>query len=492
MNELKYRSPESVGMPSGAVLEFLDYIREIRYNLHSFMLLCEGDVIAEGYFSPHGAGDKHRLYSCSKSIVALAVGRLLGEGHIKLDSPLVSYFPQITDCDATLAEITVEDALRMAVPMSANPYTDFVKRSPNDVVTEEPWIECFFSGKRLTDKPHGHLFSYNSHASYMLGALTERLVGCSFIDYLRPVFDKIGVSGDVQCVRSPEGIAWGSSGVLMKPRDFAKVAQLILDKGEYEGEELLPREFMERATSKQIDTRYEPTGYPGSYGYGYQIWIEPHGFGLHGMLGQCAFCFPDKRFLFVCTSDEPDYLGKIYYGATRLWRSIGDKPLREGKDFKALKRELKALKCERSFGEPFSPTEKFIESERYNLSENPMGIDWFELSFDNCGGVLHFSRLGEEKLLRFGRALPYEGSFPERRYYGMQACTPSGRCPRALNTAFWTSPERLMIISEVVDTLLGEVSFVFEFYRDMVAMKVSSHGEGIFGEYKGIAKGVKE
>jgi hypothetical protein len=73
MNEFNYASPESVGLPSGAVLDFLDFIRLVRFNLHSFILIKDEKVISEGYYAPFNETDKKRLYSCTKSIAALAV-----------------------------------------------------------------------------------------------------------------------------------------------------------------------------------------------------------------------------------------------------------------------------------------------------------------------------------------------------------------------------------------------------------------------------------
>ena len=94
MQSLTRVRPESVGMPSSAVLEFLDFIEETRFNLHSFILIKDGKIISEGHYAPFTSDDKHRLYSSTKTIAALAVGKLVGEGLASLDAPISHTSPR--------------------------------------------------------------------------------------------------------------------------------------------------------------------------------------------------------------------------------------------------------------------------------------------------------------------------------------------------------------------------------------------------------------
>ena len=495
MNEFNYASPESVGLPSGAVLEFLDFIRLVRLNLHSFILIKDEKVISEGYYAPFNETDKKRLYSCTKSIAALAVGKLIGDGLAELEKPIISYFPEIECTDERLRRTTVEDVLKMAVPLSVNPYCVNPGSDADAVTTDRPWVADFFSGCGVSDKEHGHVFNYNSHGSYILGALVKKLTGLDFLEYLRPVFDKIGVSRDIECVKSPEGIAWASSGALMTTRDFARIGLLLLNKGEYHGEELLPRDFMEKATSKLIDNFFEPDAPSRTSGYGYQIWVEPHGYGMHGLLGQLVFCFPEKNFLFVCNSLEPkkkNYQEKLYFCAEKLYASIKDAPLSEGEDYVRLRTALKGLKIDRAFGAAHSPLEGKVGKKRYALSDNKAGFSWFELEFGEDTGVLRYEKRGEVKELIFGYGRYADTRFPETKYYGMVMNKPSGKEPRTLVTASWTMENKLLIISDISDTLLGTLSMTFEFWDDKVALNMVKVGEGNFGEYQGLYFGKQE
>lgn len=479
-------------MPPSAVLEFLDYIEKTNYALQSFALIKDGTLICEGYYSPFKADEKRRLYSSSKSIAALAVGKLVTEGLVSLDAPLVSYFPEyVKGCDARLAAATVEDALIMSLPLSSNPYGVFEKKHPDDVTTMDSWCKDFFSGKLVCDKPKGTLFNYNSHASYILGALTDRLVGKSFIEYLRPELDKIGVSADIDCVKSPEGIAWASSGVLATTRDFALIAQFMMNLGEWDGEQLISREYMERATTKRIDTAFELCDAPNTCGYGYQIWMHPHGFGMYGMLGQCAFCFPDKSFIFVCNSNVKAYLPTIYYAAEKLYDSIDNAPLAADESSACLAERLFSLRYCTARGAARSPIENELCGV-YELSQNPMGIDKMELDFGKANGIFRMWKNGEIKEIPFGYGECVDTVFPQK-YYSMVFTPHVGdRFPRTLSAGAWTGDRRLMIIMDISDTLLGRLTVTLEFADDGgLAMKMVKNGEGLLGEYQGVAIGKK-
>ena len=486
------RTPESAGLPSRAVIDFLDYIEECGYALHSFILMKDGDIISEGYYSPFNKDRKHRIYSCSKSIVSLAVGGLVGEGLVSLDAPLVSYFPEITECPEILGAVTVEDALKMTLPMSESPYNERVAGDPDHITTADSWIASFFSGKALSDKPRGHLFRYNSHASYILGALVERVAGMQFYEYLRPVLRKIGVSEDYECVKSPEGIDWGSSGLCLRLEDFARIANLMMNRGEWQGEQLLPREYMERATSKQIDTRYTGGGSANQYGYGYQIWIEPLGFGMHGMLGQVAFCFPERGFVFVANSCEPEYRDVIYRGARELYKAIADTPLSESPDTAILSERLSGLRYNQIFGTEDSPSSGELFGQSFEIADNPSGITELSLSRDGDVGRLELIKRGERKRLDFGIGKMLETTFPETKYYSDVFTVPSGRELRALTTGYFTSEHRLIISVEIADKTLGQMSIVIERTDRGIAVMMTKVAEAILGEYQGMLIGKRK
>ena len=283
-------SPESAGIPSRAILNFLQRIDAERICMHGFLLVRHNRIAAEGYWAPWSAERTHRIYSVSKSFVALAVGMMIDEGKLALDDRVAEYFPDKLpeELHSWLAASTVRDLLMMATPHSTTSYT----RGDPD------WVWTFFN--RTPSHPPGTIFSYDTAATVVLTATVERLAGMPFLDYMRPRFlDRIGFSADAWCIRTPEGVSWGGSGVICRLRDIARVALACMNGGMWGDERVLPEAYVRAATSNQIDNAIR-----GNCGYGYQIWREKeNGFSFRGMGSQYAICFPDQEFLFTCIAD---------------------------------------------------------------------------------------------------------------------------------------------------------------------------------------------
>ena len=484
IKDLKFVTPESEGLSSESILEFIDFFKELRINLHSFIIVKGGNILAEGYYKPFDKDTKKRIYSCSKTITSYAVGKACGEGLVDLKAPIVSYFPEITDPHPVMATVTVEDVLMMCVPLENSSYCRFASPDGPEVTEDDDWTKLFFEGGAVTDKPSGRLFRYNSLGSSVLCDMIKRVTGKDFLDYLRPELDKIGVSEDIDCIRSSTGFQWGASGILTTTRDFAKMGELLLHKGEYMGEQLLPRDYMERATSRLRATIHGEDVKTGSYGYGYQIWTEPYGYGMHGMRGQVVYCFPDKDFMVVMTSNEPDYSVKYYYAASRLYKAIADKPLPENNAaYGELCQALGDLKIDRSFGAAHSEWEKKISGKTYIMNENSMGLERIRVDIGEGEGIFSFTVRGEEKKLRFGLGEYADTTFPDKTFYGKRSNVRSGREFRTLVTGSWTAEDTLFIIADVSDDTPGSLGISLEFFGDSLAAELRGTGEGILDRY---------
>ena len=336
IKDLIYTTPESVGAPSSKISEFLDNVELMRLNLHSFLMARGGRIFAEGYYKPIDEKFCHRIYSITKSFVSLAIGRLVGEGKLSVSDKICELLPEYYDeslANNWLRELTVEQMLTMTTPMSSSNYSKGTEapksESPNKLLSSG-WAESFFRGTEKHDRPNGMLFRYDSTASYVLGVLVEKISGMPLLDYLRPVFDKLGVSRDIKCVKSPDGYSWGSSGIICALRDLAKVGELLMNLGECDGEQLIPRNYMERATSRLVDITNDNGAKMYADGYGYQIWTHKHGCAMIGMNLQRVICFPDKDFLFVCNGnsankkDAAAHYELLYLAVLGVYRAIGE------------------------------------------------------------------------------------------------------------------------------------------------------------------------
>ena len=293
---LSHVSPESRGMPSEAIIAFMDDLEQNNFNMHSFMLIRNEKVLAECYWPFFNAEKQHRMYSVSKSFTSVAIGMMIDEGRISLDDKVADFFPEYLSPD--MHPFVFQATIRHLLMMSTfNPSTSYSWNSPD-------WVATFFQDTKEKTEP-GSRFSYDTAATVVLCAIVEKLNEKLILDYMRPVFDEIGISKDIWCIKSPDGRSWTGSGILCTTRDFARFGLLCLNRGAWDGKQLISREYMEAATSFQIDNSGRGVGTELGFGYGYQFWcLRDGGFACYGMGGQLALCLPNKNLLLITTADN--------------------------------------------------------------------------------------------------------------------------------------------------------------------------------------------
>ena len=473
-------SPESLGIPSQAILNFLQRIDAERIGMHGFLLVRRNRIAAEGYWAPWSAERKHRMYSVSKSFVALAVGMMIDEGRLTLADRVADYFPDKVPATLHpwLAASTVRDLLMMATPHSSNSYT----RDDPD------WVWTFFN--KFPSHPPGTIFAYDTAATVTLTATVERLAGMPFLDYMRPRFlDRIGFSADAWCVRTPEGGSWGGSGVICTLRDMAKVALACLNGGQWGAERVLPAEYVRAATAKQIDNSLG-----GNDGYGYQIWCErENGFSFRGMGSQYAIAVPGKEFLFTCIADTqgapagsaiPDVMWE------EIYPHLADAPLPEDRDAQAaLAAKLARLTVLPLPGNVTAPVAAAVNGAWYALEDNPMGITRMRLTFNGEQGTWEYTNGQGDNLLHFGIGRMLSGTFPQRNYFGKQIGVIPGTEYACLASAAWIDEQTINLEVFITDDYLGGLRISFAFKGDEISIFMTKQAEWFLDEYSGFAGG---
>lgn len=473
-------SPESLGIPSKAILNFLQRIDAEHICMHGFLLVRHNRIAAEGYWAPWSVERKHRMYSVSKSFVALAVGMMIDEGKLTLNDYVANYFPDKLpeNLHPWLATSTVRDLLMMATAHSRTSYT----RDDPD------WLWTFFN---LTPShPPGTIFAYDTAATVVLTAIVERLSGKPFLDYMRPRFlDRIGFSADAWCVRTPEGGSWGGSGVICTLRDMAKVALACMNGGMWGDERVLPEEYVRAATSKQIDNSIR-----GNHGYGYQIWCEKeNGFSFRGMGSQYAFCYPDKEFLFACIADTqgaPSGSPIPQVMREEIYPHLADGPLPEDREAQAaLAEKISQLAVLPLPGKPDAPVRSKVDGAWYALEENQMGITRMRLSFQGDQGTWEYTNAQGDNVLPFGIGRVVCGKFPQRNYFGGQIGTSPGIEYECMTSAAWIDEQTLNMEVYITDNYLGGLRISFAFKGDEIAVFMTKQAEWFLDEYEGFAGG---
>lgn len=492
VNDFIYKKPEEEGLSSACILKFIERLKDRKVNLHSFMIVRNGNILTEAYYKPFHKDFMHRVYSSSKTYVAMAVGMLVDEGKLKLTDKILDFFPefQSDEQDEWLKTCTVEDALKMSVPMRTDTYF---------ALDYKEWAWTFFNHpiRSKSLKPAGTVFNYNTSGTFILDVLVEKIAGKPFLEYMRPIFDEIGVSKDIWCVQSPDGYSWGGSGVICTLRDFAKFGEFILNKGEYKGKQLISRAFMERATSKQISNIEENqfTMYR-NYGYGYQIWINKYGYCLSGMGGQMVFCFPEKNFMFVCQGDtqaNSDTDLPYLYEQTvyELYQHLDEPCDIDNKAYMCLQNELKNLALNVDYGVAYSSFSEEINGKKYVLKENNMGWKWFSLSFEKDSGKLRYENARGVKEIVFGLNSLKKGTFPETHYYDTQVMVSGNREFACLADGSWTEEKKFLLRVYIIDNSFGNCFMTFGFKDDEVGLMLNKRAEFFMEDYAGFAGGRK-
>lgn len=484
IQDLQFASPESQGIRSEDVLEFIRLLEYQKINLHSFLIAKNGKIVAEGYVPPFNKDFKHRIYSASKSFVALAIGRLITEGKLTLKDPIAPYLADYIDTELHpwKQEITVEDCLTMSLPMSkVQPPAEDANR----------WCHSILNHS-VAERPAGTLNHYDFGAD-LLAVVAGQVAGKEFLEILRPIFDAIGVADDIRCIKTAEGVSWGGSGVICTLRDFAKVGEFVLNKGMAGGKQWIDRTFMEKATTKQVSNFYKNDYHPlHTGGYGYLFWITPEGFALRGMGCQQIFCFPQKGLMFACQGDTQsgnDSQAFRVYDLVKylLYDRIGA-PKEEGEAYSLLKQKLQALQPP-TYGEAHSEYAAQIDGKTYQMAEgNPLGWRSFRFDFskDHTEGTLCYQNARGQKTISFGMGALKAGKFPETHYYGEQYPHPANREFDCQAVCEWVEEQKLLLRVYITDTCFGNLFITFGFKGDEVGIYAAKRAEYFLEDYSGI------
>ncbi len=237
-------TPEAEGISSQAIVAFVEAADKNVNTFDSFMIVRHGKVIAAGWWKPNSAGQRHVMNSVSKSFTSTAVGLAIESHKLSLDDLVLKFFPADAPADpsANLKALKVRDLLTMSSGQAVEP----------KAIGGGPSVKQFLA--QPSPYPPGTHFLYNTMGTYVLSAIVTKVTGQTVLDYLKPrLFDPLGIENP-RWDSSPEGYSLGGYGLYLRTEDMATFGQLILQHGEWNGKQLVPRKWIEEATSEQIST----------------------------------------------------------------------------------------------------------------------------------------------------------------------------------------------------------------------------------------------
>lgn len=393
-------NPEDQGVSSKGILSFIDAMTKSKNELHGFMFLRHGKVIAEAWAKPYGPQLKHSMYSLSKSFTSTAIGLALTEKRLSLNDKVISFFPEYVPEKKTnyLEELTIKDLLTMSVGQKPDPTFSIVQSDSN-------WIRMFLS-KPILSSP-GTVFLYNTMATYMLSAIIQKVTGQKLIDYLTPrLFEPLGVKG-MDWEEDEAGINTGGWGLRITTEDMAKFGQLYLQKGNWGSKQLLPSMWVDEATSFKIlqspeVPKFKRDSSDWLQGYCYQFWRCRHNaYRGDGAFGQYIIVMPDQDAVVAITSETMDMQDELNKVWDYLLPSIHKNQLEPDKNAeKQLKEKLSSLELPLKKGQPLQSSSSLLNHKEFTFDSNPKHIKSVQIEFkkDECYLTVKY----DTSLFKFG------------------------------------------------------------------------------------------
>ena len=435
------------GINPKAVYDFITRAEKENLGIDSFMLLKGGKVVAEGCHAPYTPDSPHVLYSMSKSITSLALGYAICEGKVSLDDSVCKYFGEY-DKRGKNEAITV----RHLVTMTAGKMVGMAKNRHH-----KDWIKIFFDAPSIA-KP-GNLFLYTNDNFYMLSAIVSKVYGETLVDFLAPrLFEPLDIEKPVW-ETDDFGYASGGWGLYMSITDTAKIMQCLANGGMWNGEQVIPKEWIDEATKYQVPTLAKgQIDVTKGYGYGFWRVSVPDTYRAYGLHGQAGYVFEKHDTVLVvhagisrdellslaiddmCETlwDKPEeeYEDKL----TELLASLGDKD--------NLPVEPRSTKLEEKYSQKTLKTRSSIFASMLHatmstvMNEPSGSTDRFALSLEKNGDLCLMWKEGfDVNTIKLGMENKYEYNTIKLAGMKFTACT----------KAAWTTPRVLTVYVRLLE-----------------------------------------
>jgi len=471
-------TPEVEGISSRGILNFLDAVENGKNEIHSFVIVRHGKIVSEGWWNPYGKDLKHVMFSVSKSFTSTGVGIAIAENKLKLTDKVVSFFPNsLPDTVSTyMKEMTVRDLLMMSAGMEADPL--FTARSAKD------WPKAFLSAK--VDHKPGTVFKYNNMATFMLSAIVQKATGEKLFDYLKPrLFEPLGIR-NVTWDETPEGYTFGAIGLRIQSGDMAKFGQLLLQKGKWNGKQLVPAAWVAEATSFKIESSDPGNKSPKelndwAQGYGYQFWrCRNNGYRADGLGGQFIIVLPEKDAVIVLTATAANTQEELNLVWDNLLPAIGDKRLPEDKRAsEELAKRIASLSTSKSPSTFSSPSlQSRISGKKIEFTKNNTGVEALNIALKNTEAQIQIDRGTEQYDITSGLNNWKPGETKLSTMSGPPR--PTQVLPVKVASKFsWTDATTLELTTKFVEESIASEVWLFRFEENGSEIKVKIEIQGM-------------
>ncbi|RDD81047.1 class C beta-lactamase-related serine hydrolase [Dyella tabacisoli] len=281
------------------------------------IVVVQGDkLVYEAYFNGGNPDQLNDIRSASKSVTALLVGAAIDRGLIpKVQTPIYGYFSDKQPWqhpDPRKQAITLEDLLTMSSQWECDDENQFSGGNEERMYVTEDWLQFALDlpikgyapwMSKPKDSPYGRAFSYCTAGAFVAGAVVERATHKPLADFAAEALEHpLGIT-QVKWNRSPLGIGMGGGGTRYRSRDLAKLGQLALDGGRWQGQQVISPSWIQAMLTPRAQAREDAD-------YGYLWWrfrfplkgVEQPTWAMGGNGGNYVFVVPSQKLVAVITS----------------------------------------------------------------------------------------------------------------------------------------------------------------------------------------------
>ncbi|MBO5829348.1 MAG: serine hydrolase [Paludibacteraceae bacterium] len=340
-------------------------------EIHGVVVMRHGKIVAELFPEPFKREFPHTLYSVSKTFVATAVGLAVDDNRLRISDRVMLFFPEFYH--DTISDGWADMTIRDLLTMSSGFEPDWNMRN-----VQSDWVQSLLS--KTVNHPGSH-FKYDSMVSYLLSVIVQKVTGETVLDYLnKRIFSKIGID-DAEWEMSPEGYCVGGWGLRMSTLSMAKFGQFLLNRGIWNGEQLLSSSWVREMMSVQQKA-------DKSRFYGFQMWMHDDvdgAFRADGALGQYIIVAPKEDMVVAITQCNRGN-GILERKILNDWllHKVSDKPLRESDSYPKLLNARYSLPVAEGKSS-LSKHRKLLDKDIF-LNQNTLG--WKCIRLNSCSDRL--------------------------------------------------------------------------------------------------------
>ncbi len=299
-----------------SIQEAIDY-----FNTDGLMILKDGEVLYENYWNKNKENSRHIIWSVSKSFLSALVGIALDEGLIDdINDPIIKY---LKDFEGTGYEgVSIKNLLQMSSGIAFNedygdPDSDINRYAR---VTATGTSQREFAKTLKNSREPGTYNHYISLDSQMLGMLVAEVTNMTVKEYLyEKIWSQIGMQDDAFYLTDKQEVEMSLGGLNVTLRDMAKFGQLYLNKGNWNGKQVVPAEWVSNSTvplGKHVQPNAGDQFTSDAWGYGYQWWIPGPGvsdYTAHGIYNQFIYVNPESGVVIAKTSSNFNFIEERQY-----------------------------------------------------------------------------------------------------------------------------------------------------------------------------------